>query len=648
MMMVDFRRRFFIALAVTVPVLILSPMIQSFTGLKLSFAGDSYVLFALSTFVYLYCGWPFLTGLVDEIGERKPGMMTLIALAVTVAWVYSAMVTFGLPGKVFFWELVTLIDVMLLGHWIEMRSLLGASRALEELVEMLPSSAHLVEEGGGTRDVEISEIEKGDTVLVKPGEKVPVDGKISDGESEIDESMITGESKPVSKGEGDEVVGGSVNGSGSLKIEVTGTGEESFLSQVVEMVRKAGESKSRAQSLADRAAFWLTVVAISVGAVTLVSWLLFGKEFVFALERMVTVMVITCPHALGLAVPLVIAVITSLSAKNGLLIRNRTQFENARTVDVVVFDKTGTLTSGEFGISDIVPAGDIGEEELLRLTAAVESESEHSIAAGIVKDAKDRGMKIPGAEGFEAMPGKGAGAQVEDRRVHVGNTRMLEELGVDGGEARDRAKELEEGGSTAVYIVIDGELAGVIGLKDRVREESRAAVDRLKNKGVEVMMLTGDSGSVAKSVAGELGIDGYFAEVLPDRKSDKIEELQSQGRRVAMVGDGVNDAPALAKADVGIAIGAGTDVAAETADIILVDNDPNGVSSIIELSRLTRRKMLQNIGWATGYNVIAIPLAAGVLYTYGIVLPPAVGALVMSLSTVIVAINARLVSFERE
>jgi Cu2+-exporting ATPase len=643
----DFKRRFWVSLAVTVPVLVLSPMIQSLLNISFTFTGDRYILFALSSFIYFYGGWPFLKGLVDELKKAQPGMMTLIAVAVTVAYVYSSVVVFGLKGRVFFWELATLIDIMLLGHWIEMKSVMGASKALEELARLMPKEGHLIQDDGSTKDVRLEELSKGDKVLVKPGEKVPVDGKIIDGESEIDESMITGESKPVSKGEDDEVVGGSVNGTGSLKIEVGKTGEESYLSEVVKLVREAGESKSRAQGLADKAAFWLTIIAITVGLVTLAAWLVLGKEFVFALERMVTVMVITCPHALGLAVPLVVAMITALSARNGLLIRNRTSFENARRLNAVVFDKTGTLTQGQFGVSNVVSFGDWDEDELLAKAASIEQNSEHTIAQGIVKKAQEKGLELSQTENFDSIPGKGAKANVKGEQIYIGNKGILEPSRAKKASVTDRVDEMAGQGKTIVLIAADKKIQGMIALADIIRDESRAAIKSLRKIGVEISMITGDNEATAKYVADELGLDSYFAEVLPDKKSEKIKQLQQQGKKVAMVGDGVNDAPALAQADVGIAIGAGTDVAVETADVVLVENDPRDVADIISLSKITNRKMKQNLAWATGYNVIAIPLAAGVLYGIGVVLPPAGGALVMSLSTVIVAVNARLISYKK-
>lgn len=645
-MLKDFQTRFWISLGVTLPVLMLSPMIQSLAGIVWDFPGRMVILLVLSAFVYVYGGWPFLKGLIREAREKQPGMMTLIALAITVAFVYSALVVFGVKGKVFFWELVTLIDVMLLGHWIEMRSVMGASRALEELAQLMPSTAHRLASEGETEEVEIQELKPGDKVLIKPGEKIPVDGDILKGDSEVDESMITGESEPVIKQKDDEVIAGSVNGNGSLTVKVSKTGKDSYLNQMIKLVENAQQSKSKAQGFADRAAFWLTVIAVSVGIATLTAWVLSGKTFAFSLERMVTVMVITCPHALGLAIPLVIAVITALSAKNGLLIRNRTAFEEARKIQTVMFDKTGTLTKGEFGVTDVISLSGWPEDKILGAAAAVEKESEHSIAKGIVQEAEEKNIKIPHSSGFESLPGKGARAELENETVLVGNKALLENT-EESGSAIEKMEKLAGEGKTTVFVISGGKVRGVIGLTDVIREESRHAVEELKKKGIEVALITGDNKASAEYVAGELGIETWFAGVLPDKKSEKIKQLQEDGKIVAMVGDGINDAPALAQADLGIAIGTGTDVAAETADIILVENNPRDVCHILNFSRITRRKMKQNLAWATGYNVIAIPLAAGVLYRYGILLAPAAGAVVMSLSTVIVAVNARLVSYEK-
>jgi Cu2+-exporting ATPase len=636
----DFRRRFFVSLGLTVPILALSPTLTGLLGLEgwIEFAGDAYVRFAFATAVFFYGGWPFLKGLVDELRRKSPGMMTLIGLAITVAYVYSSVVVFGLQGKAFFWELATLVDIMLLGHWIEMKSVRSASRATEELIRLMPEEAHRLAEDGSTEEVSVTDLAEGDRVLVKPGEKIPTDGVVKEGTSSVNESMLTGESKPVPKEEGDELIGGAVNGEGSLTVEVTGVGEDSFLSRVVEMVREAQSGKSATQSLADRAAFWLTLIAVTVGATTFVVWFaLAAKDFAYSLERTVTVMVITCPHALGLAIPLVVAVSAGLAAGRGLLIRSRDGFERAREVDAVVFDKTGTLTRGEFGVHETVVLREgMEREELMRLAAAVESRSEHPIAEAIAAAVESP----PRAESFRAIPGKGAEAEVEGRSVKTVSAGYLKEKDLSVDE--DRLEELRKSGDTLVFVLVDDEVAGVIGLGDEVREESREAIRRLKDSGVRCMMLTGDAESVASAVAKELELDEYFSEVLPDEKAAKIEEIQREGHTVAMTGDGVNDAPALAKADVGIAIGAGTDVAAETADLVLVRNDPRDVSSLLALSRRTHAKMLQNLAWATGYNVIAIPLAAGVLQGAGILLSPAAGAVLMSLSTVVVALNARL------
>jgi Cu2+-exporting ATPase len=641
----DFRRRFWISLAATVPILLLSPMIQRLLGFSATFPGDLWVLFVLSSFVFFYGGLPFLKGLGSEVKDRLPGMMTLISLAITVAYVYSSLVVFGLRGEVFFWELVTLIDIMLLGHWIEMRSVMGASKALEELAKLMPNEAHLIEEDETVVDISLDRLRQGQRVLVRPGEKVPADGHILEGDSEIDESMITGESTPVARGPGGSVVGGSVNGTGALTVEVNKTGEDSYLSQVVKLVDEAGASKSRAQGLADKAAFALTLISIAAGVATLAVWLVLGARFAFALERMVTVMVITCPHALGLAVPLVVAMVTALSARNGLLIRKRTPFENARNVDTVVFDKTGTLTMGRFGVTDIVGFGDWSQDELLRKAASVEQNSEHTIAKGIVQEAQRRSLSLQKVGDFASIPGKGARGTVDGQEIFIGNARILDEAKAESRQVAAQVEQIASQGKTIVLVATGGKVQGLIALADIIREQSRKAVRRLKELGVRISMITGDNEATARFVAGELGLDSYFADVLPDKKSEKIRELQQRGGKVAMVGDGVNDAPALAQADVGIAIGAGTDVAIETADVVLVESDPRDVADVISLSRIATYKMVQNLAWATGYNVVAIPLAAGVLYRYGVVLPPAAGAVVMSLSTIIVAINARLIRY---
>jgi Cu2+-exporting ATPase len=638
-MVADFQRRFWISLILTVPILLLSPLIQQFLGLEdiIRFPGDQYVAFAFSSLVFFYGGYPFLKGLYDELKSANPGMMTLIALAITVTYVYSSVVVFGLQGMVFFWELATLIDIMLLGHWIEMRSVMGASRALEEIAKLMPSDAHKLFPDGSIKDVPLSELHKGDRVLVRPGEKIPADGDVVEGETSVNEAMLTGESRPVPKEVGAEVIGGSMNGEGSITVEVKKTGEDSYLSQLITLVREAQESKSRTQDLANQAARWLTVIAIVGGTVTLVVWLaIASRDFAFAIERTVTVMVITCPHALGLAVPLVVAVSTAAAAKNGLLIRNRADFEKARNIQAIIFDKTGTLTEGKFGVTDVVTLAEEHDgEEILKYAASVEARSEHSIARGIASSADDT---LP-VEEFHAIKGKGAEGRVNGKDLKVVSPGYLREQGIPISD--DRVEELSSQGKTVVFVLIDGGLAGAIALADIIRPESKEAISRLKEMGIQCMMLTGDNRQVAKWVADEVGLDEYFAEVLPDEKAAKIKEVQSRDLTVAMTGDGVNDAPALAQADVGIAIGAGTDVAAETADIILVRSNPLDVVAIIDLARATFRKMVQNLAWATGYNAFAIPLAAGVLYNLGIILSPAVGAILMSASTVIVAVNAR-------
>ncbi len=636
-MMEDFKRRFVVSLAITIPVLILSPPIQGFFGFELTFPGFELVLFVLSSLIYFYGGFPFLTGFISELKSKTPGMMTLIAVAITVAYIYSSAVVFGLEGEMFFWELVTLIDIMLLGHWLEMRSVMGASRALEELVRIMPSVAHLIKDDEIV-DVQVDELEVDNRVLVKPGEKVPVDGVVTKGETSVNEAMLTGESLPVTKTEGDTVIGGSINGEGSIDVEVRKTGKDTYLNQVIELVRSAQGSRSKTQDLANRAALILTIIALSVGVLTLSAWVYFGSPFVFALERAVTVMVITCPHALGLAIPLVVAVSTSLAANSGLLIRDRQAFERAKDLQAIIFDKTGTLTEGKFGVTDIVTLADISQDEILKLTASLESNSGHPIAVGIVNSAKVKGFEIKGPENFNSLPGKGVEGIVEGRRLKVVSPGYLREKGINVND--ENIGRVEEQGKTVVFLLEDDRLLGALGLADIVRVESKEAIDRLKSMGIKCMMLTGDNEFVARWVAGELGLDEYFAGVLPHQKSEKVKEVQ-QKYIVGMVGDGVNDAPALVQADVGIAIGAGTDVAIESADIVLVKNDPRNVADIAVLARKTYSKMFQNLLWATGYNAFAIPLAAGVLYTSGILLSPAAGAFLMSISTVIVAINAK-------
>ena len=648
-MVADFRRRFWVTLVLTPLVLLLSPMIQHWLGIAtaIAFPGDEVVLFALSTVAYVYGGWPFLTGFTSELRKGQPGMMTLIALAISAAYFFSAATTLGFPGEQFYWELVTLVAIMLLGHWVEMRSIMGASRALEELVRLLPDSATKLDTDGTTHEVPISALQPGDRVLVRPGAKVPVDGKIIEGSSGFNEAMLTGESRPVSKTVGAIAIGGAINGANAVTIEVTATGDATYLAQVIDLVKKAQATRSRTQDIANRAASWLTYIALVVGFGTLfVWWLVLGAPLEFALERMVTVMVVACPHALGLAVPLVVAVSTSLSAGNGLLIRDRAAFERARNLNAVVFDKTGTLTEGRFGVSDIVLLAGGDENEELALAAAAENQSEHPIAHGIVAEAKARNLAIPKASDVSNITGEGIVAKVDGRDIRIVSPGHLARQGKAIGH--ERLKQLEAQGKTVVVLVRDGEPRALFALADIVRPESKDAIAELMALGINSVMLTGDAGGVAKAVSEELGITEYFAEVLPDQKSQKIEELQARGIAVAMVGDGVNDAPALVVADLGIAIGAGTDVAVESADVVLVRSDPRDVAAILGLSRATYRKMVQNLIWATGYNTIAIPMAAGITFGTGFMMTPAVAAVFMSASTVIVAINAQFLRFYRK
>ena len=645
MMLEDFRKRFFVSVVLTLPVLFLSPIIRQgleSAGVSLpTIEGASYLLFAFSTLIFFYGGKPFLTGLVSELKSRHPGMMTLIAVAISVAYIYSSLVVFGLAGKFFFWELATLIDIMLLGHWIEMRSVMGASMALEELAKLMPSKAHRIGKDGEVEDVALKDLQNGDRLLVKPGEKIPADGSIVKGQSSVNEAMLSGETTPVSKEKDDEVIGGSINGEGSLEIIIEKTGSDSFLSQVIELVKQAQESRSRAQDLANRAAMWLTVIALSAGAITLFAWSsVVGYDFAFSLERAVTVMVITCPHALGLAIPLVIAVSSALAANNGLLIKDRAAFEKAHEVDAVVFDKTGTLTEGKFGVTDIIAFENVSEEEILKLAASVEAESEHSIARGIVESAEEKYS----IEDFNSIPGKGAFATVKGKQITVASGSYIADQGFEPGAAETEG--LTAQGKTVVFVVEEDRLIGAIALADIIRPESKQAIATLKERGIRCMMLTGDNENVARWVSESIGLDEYFAEVLPQEKEGKIKEIQNRGLRVAMTGDGVNDAPALARADLGVAIGAGTDVAVETADIVLVRSNPLDMITVLDLSAKTYGKMKQNLFWATGYNAIAIPLAAGVLAGQGILLSPAVGAVLMSLSTVIVAVNAKFLTLE--
>lgn len=639
-----FRNRFWVSLILTIPVLLFSPMIQEWFGFSMpEFTGSNLIGPGFAIIIFLYGGVPFLQMAVPEIQNRKPGMMTLISLAITTAFVYSLFAVFASPGSSFFWEMATLIDIMLLGHWMEMRSIRQASGALNELAKLMPDTAELVTEGGQVKEVSVADLTNGDVVLVRPGASVPADGEIVEGHSELNESMITGESKPVEKGEGDSVIGGTINGDGSLRVRVSAIGDETALAGIMRLVEEAQRSKSNTQILADKAAGWLFYIAIGVAVLTAVLWTIAVGFEVEVLERVVTVLVIACPHALGLAIPLVVAISTSMGARNGILVRNRLALEEARQIDTVIFDKTGTLTEGRFGVANMVTAEDWDEPRALALALAVEGDSEHPIARGIRQKAEEAGISPASISDFEAIKGRGIKATHAGKDVYVGGPRLLEmlelELSGDVASFRDQAN---GDAQTVVYMVVEKQVVAAFALADVVRQESKEAIQRLHEMNIEVAMLTGDSQHVADAVARQLGIDTVFAEVLPEHKDQKVAELQKQNKKVAMVGDGVNDAPALTRADIGIAIGSGTDVAIESAGIILVQSNPLDVVKIFELSRATYRKMIQNLIWATGYNVVALPLAAGILAPVGFVLSPAVGAVFMSLSTIVVAINAQL------
>ncbi|WP_459808287.1 copper-translocating P-type ATPase [Halopiger thermotolerans] len=641
-----FRRRFFVSTLLSIPVLLYSEMLQDWLGFSVpAFPGSEWINPVFAVVVFAYGGVPFLRMAVPELRKRSPGMMTLISMAITVAFVYS-LASVVLPTEsAFFWELVTLIDIMLLGHWIEMRSVRRAQSALDELARLMPDTAERITENGDTEEVPVSDLSEGDLVLVRPGASVPADGVVETGESDVNESMITGESMPVSKAPGDEVIGGTINGDGSLRVRIEATGEETTLAGIMRLVEEAQEGKSETQVLADRAAGWLFYVAVGAAAVTAVAWTVATSFDATVIERVVTVLVIACPHALGLAIPLVVAINTSLAASNGMLVRDRIAMEEARNLETIVFDKTGTLTEGEHGVVDVATVEGVDADEALTLAAAVEGDSEHMIAHAIGREADERGIDAPDAAGFEAMKGRGVRARVDGADVYVGGPNLLTHLELESdvpSRLRRFTDAAGERGETVVYVIRGGDPIAAIAMADVIRDSSHRVVEALHDLGIEVAMLTGDSRDVAESVADELGIDTVFAEVLPEDKDKKIVELQEQGKRVAMVGDGVNDAPALTRADVGIAIGSGTDVAVQSADVILVQNDPVDVVRLVTLSRKSYRKMQENIVWAAGYNVFAIPLAAGVLAPFGILLSPAVGALLMSLSTVIVAINAQL------
>lgn len=640
-MIADFRLKFFICLGISIPIMILSPMLQKLVGINWQFAGSQYVAFGLSSIVFFYGGLPFLKGFWDEIKNRTPGMMILIAVAISTAYIYSTATVFGLKGEDFFWELATLITIMLLGHWLEMKSIAGASRELELLVQLMPDQAHLVA-GDKISEVKTDSLKENDIILIKPGEKIAADGLIAEGESYLNESMLTGESVPVKKSKGQKVIAGSINGNGSIKVTVSHASKDSYLSTVIKMVDDAQKSKSKTQLLADKAALVLTIVALTLGFGTFGFWLMYGQTLQFALERMVTVIVICCPHALGLAVPLVVAISTSLAAKHGLLIKNRTAFENSRKITTIIFDKTGTLTIGKFEVAQIKPLqSGFDEKEIIRLASALEQNSEHPIATGILAKAKELSITIPAVSNFKAITGKGVEADVDGKNIKVVSPGYLKENNIALPE-NYAGKSAE----TIVFIIVDGKLAGYISLGDKIRPESAEAIQTLHDNKIKSILLTGDNEAVAKSVSDELKMDGYFAEVLPDQKLEKIKELQAKGEFVAMTGDGVNDAPALAQADIGIAVGSGSDIAAETAGIILVNSNPKDIASLILFGKATYRKMIQNLIWATGYNIVAIPLAAGVLYKWGILLTPAVGAVLMSVSTIVVAINAKLLKVE--
>jgi len=638
-----FRDKFWVSLLLTIPTVAWSPMVQEWLGFTAPvFPGSHYVPAVFGSILFFYGGLVFLRGAVQEIRDRLPGMMTLISLAITVAFGFSLAVTLGVPGMDLWWELATLITIMILGHWIEMRSISQAQGALKELAKLVPDTAERVV-GEGTEKVEVAHLKVDDIVLVRPGASIPADGVVTEGSSSVNEAMITGESRPVDKKIGDKVIAGTVNSSGSLRVKVTGTGESTALAGIMRLVALAQSSRSKAQALADRAAFFLTIIAIMSGAITLVAWLLAGASVVFAVERVVTVLVIACPHALGLAIPLVIAISTTLGARSGLLVRDRRGLEEARNLNAIFFDKTGTLTRGEFRVVRITTTSGLSENDALALAAAVERDSEHTIAQGVVKSAEEKGITIPRAEQFLALPGEGVEAVVENRKLMLGGPALLRRLTIAlSPELQAGIDDAASRGQTVITLLEGDKALGVFAVADAIREESFEAVKRLHQQGIEVIMMTGDAQSVADSVAKELGIDTVFAEVLPEQKASKIEEVRRSGKRVAMVGDGVNDAPALLAADVGIAIGAGTDVAVEAGDVVLIRSDPRDIPRIVALSKATYRKMIQNLWWAAGYNIVALPLAAGVLAPWGIVLNPAVGAVLMSMSTIVVALNAQL------
>ncbi len=638
-----FRNKFWLSFALSLPVLVFSETLQGWLGYSIpDFLFSEWIVPVMSIIVFYFGGLPFLKMAKGELEEKKPGMMTLISLAIMVAFLYSLASTIFDLGTSFYWELVTLIDVMLLGHWIEMRSVRQASGALDELSQLLPDTANRIQADGDVERVSIMELSEGDLVLVRPGESVPADGQIVEGESSLDESMITGESKPVSKAPGDQVVSGTINGDASLRIEITAVGEDTTLAGIMRLVKEAQRSKSRTQILADRAAGWLFYAALGAAVITAVAWFLAVGWDIAILKRVTSVLVIACPHALGLAIPLVVAISTAMGASNGILVRDRVALEAARNLDFIIFDKTGTLTAGKFSLVTMQSGDVLSDDEALAIAAALERDSEHPIALAILSAAKEKSLSLKDADHFEVLKGKGAQAVIGGDVYKIGSERFLNEHHLKlSGNLKTFYDTTSQKGQTVIFLFKDEVVLAACALADQIREASYATVNQLHEQGYKVAMLTGDHEDVAKTVAEELGIDEYFAEVLPEHKDQKVTELQDRGFRVAMVGDGVNDAPALTRADVGVAIGSGTDVAIESAGIILVDNDPRDMLRVIKLSRATYRKMVQNLIWATGYNIIALPLAAGALAPWGILLPPAVGALIMSLSTVIVAINAQ-------
>jgi len=637
-----FRNKFWVCLVLTIPVLLYSENVARWLQISPpSFPGSMYVPFILSSVIFFYGGWVFIKGAIDELKNRLPGMMTLISLAIVTSYVYSLATVFGLKGEGFFWELATLVTIMLLGHWLEMASVAKAESALDAIAKLLPDKADKLV-NGKPKQVLVSELKIGDLVLVRPGTSVPIDGIVTDGTSSVDEAAFSGESKPITKTVHDEVVAGTINQDGALTVKITKLGDDTALAGVMRLVKEAQASKSNTQVLADKAAFWLTIAALSAGMATFIYWSL-AKDSLFALERAVTVLIIACPHALGLAIPLVVSISTTLAAKNGLLVRKRIAMESARNLDMVLFDKTGTLTEGKHGVTDVFTTKDYKESDVLRLAASLEQPSEHIVGAGIVAKAKEDKLKLDKVNGFSAIPGIGVRGTIGSKAYLAVSHRYIKENKIKlPSKLESKLNKAAKKGKTEVYLIENKSVIGALALADIVRPESKAAINALRELGIKSAMVTGDSSDVAEYVAKQLKLDTYFAEVRPENKADKVKELQVKGSKVAMVGDGINDAPALTQANIGIAVGAGTDVAIKSADIILVKSNPMDVVKVIHLSQATYKKMVQNLVWATGYNIAAIPLAAGVLYSYGILLAPAVGAVFMSVSTIVVAANAQL------